>query len=304
MKSRREFMNISVLITYYRGSKYIENTFFSILKALNLINGDHEILIVNDSNNEEEEKFLIKLVAESSSIVHNVKIAVINNINNFGVTESRRIGISKLNGDAIHIIDQDDLIDEKFYFQAIKSLNKGEKAIVFNGFKIDENGKIIKKNLFKHKNLSTLEKKLNNVNTYFTGVCHIITPGMIVFSRDVKDVIYEIYEFMSLNNKKRIFDAIDDYYLYVFLLQRNIKFKYLNQYLFFKRVHKDSQRNRKEAQIKLIETSNLLYSKGVFQGRNCIKKTAKFILDIENRKYYVLPKHIFTILRYIKSVYY
>lgn len=297
-------MNISVLITYYRGSKYIENTFFSILKALSLIKGKHEILIVNDSNDEEEKNFLIELLEKNSSFYHNIKIEVINNIKNFGVTESRRIGISKLNGDAIHIIDQDDLIDEKFYYEAIKSLNKGEKAIVFNGFKIDKSGKIIKKNLFKHKNLSTLDKKINNVYTYFTGGCHIITPGMIIFSRYIKNVIYDIYELMSLNNREGIFDAIDDYYLYIFLLKRNIKFKYINQYLFFYRCHNDSQRDRKKSQIKLIQTSNLLYSEGIFKGKNYINKKAKFILDIENRKYYVLPKHIFTILRYIKSVYY
>ena len=294
-----------MITTYYFGGNYFTRLIESIKNSAERNCAKYELIIVNDSAHKSEEINIKKLIADSD-INKLIDIVLINNDINYGVTKSREIGLKRVTGDIIHMIDQDDCISENYYSDIFGIISDKNPILVNNGYIINEKNVILKKNLFKYKNNKNLENKINNINTFLFGGCIIISPGMVLFHKSIYKKILEIYKIMVLLNEtnNNVFDAIDDFYLYVFLINSKIKFKYINSYNFYYRIHNANQRNRKKSQIKFIKSSELLYEKRILEGKNYIKNKSNFILSVEDKKYLKTLFYIDSIIKYIKAIYF
>ena len=105
---------ISIILPIYNSEKYIKQT------LLNLVNQSFkeiEIIAVLDKPKDSSKK-IVKDFAKKDK-----RVKVFENIRNMGVSYSRNFGIKKANGDYIHFMDSDDLINVDFYknmFEAVE----------------------------------------------------------------------------------------------------------------------------------------------------------------------------------------
>ena len=102
MKSSKEINKdlVSIIIPYYKKSKYILKTINSIL---NQSYNEFEIIIIYDDENLSELFYLEKLFKSEK------KIKIIKNLKNIGAGFSRNKGIENAKGEFIAFIDADDI---------------------------------------------------------------------------------------------------------------------------------------------------------------------------------------------------
>ena len=130
---------ISVIIPYYKKSKYINKTIRSVL---NQSHKKIEIIIVYDDTDKFELKILEKLKLTDK------RISVIINSKNFGAGISRNIGIKKSKGKFIAFIDADDLWQKNKIKDQLKFMKLNKIKVSHTSYKIfneRKNKMIIKK---------------------------------------------------------------------------------------------------------------------------------------------------------------
>lgn len=91
---------IDIVLPYYNGSRYIEEQLQSILKNEGLENFDIRFIIINDCSNEQETKYLKKILPP--------KTLYIENASNMGVIKSIEIGLRASTAVYVLLCDQDD----------------------------------------------------------------------------------------------------------------------------------------------------------------------------------------------------
>lgn len=205
---------VSIVIPYYKGQKYINDTISSIEKSAKKSNLKYEIIIVND-NPKEKVNYLQK---------NNVE--VINNPVNRGVSFSRNIGRKKSKFDYLYFIDQDDYIDEFFFTEAKSYIDKHYDVIVFNYLEEQRTKtKQIYNSLFKYYFNRINSRKLLKYGNLFKS------PGQVIFRKDSS------IPFMETETM-----GADDFYLFLdfFLRKSELKITYIHEPLFIYRKHLDN----------------------------------------------------------------
>ncbi|WP_243834251.1 glycosyltransferase family A protein [Halanaerobium saccharolyticum] len=296
------------MVTYYFGSDFFSELLKSLKDNLEYIGKDsidHELIIINDSPQQNEYNKLSKIIKESK-IEKFSSVNLVSHTQNKGVTISRKDGLELSSGDMFHIIDQDDFLDKKTFkyilnkYEAKRDMRN--KILVFNGCKVNNKKDIVKKGLFKHFNKNTLEKKINNLDAYFYGGNQIITPGMLFFDGSIINNIKKIYNDIFVPKEK--FDGIDDFYLIVYLLKHNYYFIYTDMYFFNYRVHLNNQRDRTKALKRFLDTYNILVKDKKIEKNQGFEKRIKLIRDLDQKKFFKALKNIKTLIKYIKNIYF
>jgi glycosyltransferase involved in cell wall biosynthesis len=166
---------ISIIIPFYKGEVFYPILIQSIKKAITLFNSNiiqFEIITVIDSVESQIED--VESILKSLKNIQNVKIIIENNNQNIGVAASRNVAISIATGDYLHIIDQDDEINEFFYTDVYQHLHDYSLVLV-NGI------------------VHYSDKKYNSHKLYYLtpnlsilGLLKgdfIRSPGQVIFSR-------------------------------------------------------------------------------------------------------------------------
>ena len=107
----------SIIVPFYNGSKYIEQTIDSIL---NQTIKSYELILIDDNSHPDESKFLSRLVSCKS--YGNITLLI--NDTNLGLMSSLNRGISISTGTNIVVLGQDDLISPSHLFSLIRYINK------------------------------------------------------------------------------------------------------------------------------------------------------------------------------------
>ena len=204
--------NISVIIPFYKGNKYLTGLKQSLENACISYEGKVEVIVVNDSPNEKIEKTLIQSEKYDLVIVeHDV---------NYGIHKARVTGIGKAKGEYILLLDQDDKIKNEFFKEMCVPLNNN-KSIAFayaNGLFEDSNGKS-KLILNSYGKVYGAE----NYHTYLKVGNLLASPGQCLIRKSA--IPKEWTEHIMRSN------CADDFLLWILIL-RNQKAEYVNKLLY------------------------------------------------------------------------
>ena len=126
---------ISVIMPYFKKSKYIEETVESIL---NQTLRDFEILIINDELSDESFQILEKISKTDD------RIKILNNKKNIGAGPSRNFAIDFSNGKYIAFCDCDDLWKPNKLLRQFQNMEKYNQEFSFTDYEIinDNNLKV------------------------------------------------------------------------------------------------------------------------------------------------------------------
>lgn len=139
-KGLESLPKVSIIIPVYNAEKYIEKCLQSVIRQTY---NNLEIIIVNDGSKDSS-----KIICDQFQRLDK-RIAVINNDENRGVGFSRNCGIRAADGDYIIFVDCDDIIDNNYVEELLKSvaIDKFDLAICrLADVYINDEEKIIKKN--------------------------------------------------------------------------------------------------------------------------------------------------------------
>jgi len=171
---------ITVLINSYNG----ENTIYQTIKsALAQTYKNYEILIIDDASNDNTINLIKKF--------NNKKIRLYRNHKNIGLGKSRILAQSKIRGEYVCILDQDDIWHKNKIKGQLKLFLKDKKVgLVATGYKlIDENNKVISlenkyydmknfinylsfKNIFAHSTIMYKTKYAKSVGWYSNNMIY------------------------------------------------------------------------------------------------------------------------------------
>jgi glycosyltransferase involved in cell wall biosynthesis len=278
---------LSIIITYYKGEKYIFKCLNSILNSAEASNRKitFEIILVIDSLEDSKE---ISEKIKNEYLLSEINLDVLINEQNLGVSESRNVGLKYSKYQYFTIIDQDDYILENYFSVIENKLTGLNSAYILNGYINYENhNKRIPIYFFKPK--FNFESIINK-NTF------IYTPGLVIF--DSKFVPKSDF-FIDTSTK---YKGSDDWaaYLNFLIKNKNSKYVYIEDKIFIYSLHSDNYSNKIDEMInssiavldylskleiinsknkKLIETSYLMqqfYLAKDFEKENTINLVKKF----------------------------
>lgn len=236
--------DISVIIPFYKGNKYIDKIAEMIEK--NAVNSKLkiELVIVNDSP-----EIKIKKIENTNFDIH-----ILCNKKNSGIHYSRVQGIKNALGKYIMMLDQDDIISDvalKSQYEKIKDYD----MVVSNGE--DENP--ISKGLIYHSKKHQ-DCLLNEKYYYYVGNM-IVSPGQCLIK---KDAISHLWLDHSIKN-----NGCDDFMLWIIMFHENKKIT-VNYDITYKHTYNGENVSADFAKMKMssIEMMTYLSKHGIITKEN------------------------------------
>ena len=195
MKTSKEINKdlVSIIIPYYKKSKYILQTINSIL---NQSYNQFEIIIIYDDENLSDLDYLEKLFKLEK------KIKIIKNSKNIGAGFSRNKGIENAKGEFIAFIDADDIWKKSKLEKQINFMRKRNLKFSHTSYEIiDENNQVLGKRISRN-----FEKVNDLISSCDIGLSTVI----------LKKEIFDLQtKFPDLKTK-------EDFVLWLKILQKNI----------------------------------------------------------------------------------
>ena len=235
-------MRVSIITPYYYGRKYMKDYIKMIIKNAVEIGEDDSIeaIIVNDSPRDNfslEElsdiatdllvsKFKVSLNAKDNlmKVKYNGAIAqfrLINNDDNVGIHMSRIRGLDVSTGDYIIFLDQDDLLGKNAVKTYIEYASHTDEVLVSNAALEQRSGYL------KWYRSAYHTRKIGDINCYINIGIQIISPGHTCIYK--KAIPKEWTEYICTYN------GADDYFLWLLMLAKGVKFKYIDKVLYLHR---------------------------------------------------------------------
>lgn len=183
---------ISVIITTYNGSKTIEKTLNSIYNQKGLATDfTLEVVVIDDQSTDQTREIVQQFPVN----------LIVNEINSGGPNKGRNVGLNRVTGDFICIVDQDDEWLPNRILAVLPYLN--QSMIVTSGFIVNNsvagNDKVLINNnsagiVCFEKNstfLNRLEKSSKGQNTYLGSIIYNASLKHIKFEEDYGMVDYD-----------------------------------------------------------------------------------------------------------------
>lgn len=227
-------MLISIIVPFYYGNKYIENTCSTISKNVQYLKEYNnycgiECIIVNDSPDEE-----VSLLKDKYDFP--IKICI--HEKNFGIQQARITGLNNANGEYIIFLDQDDELIEDAIYQEIKNVGNAD-LLVCNAYMEDKNGNLSK--LYKTKG------SLNNVKqleAYLYGHNRIASPGQCLIKKSAIPSEWKL-NILEVNGS-------DDLFLWILMFEKHSVIKSYDRVVY---IHKYTGENLSEDPNKMTKST-------------------------------------------------
>lgn len=224
-------MDVSVIIPFYKGNKYINNVLRMLKENAEEATGiSIEAIVVNDSPD-------VK-IKYNEKMIDGYKLTILCHAKNMGIQQARITGIKAASGRYVFMLDQDDEIMPttiKSQFEHI-----GDKsAILANGY----NENIVGNRTKLYKTTKQMSVA-NDFSYYFYFGNMIASPGLCLIR---KDKIPEKWmsSVMTIN-------GADDWLLWVLFLNEGNLFAINNELLY---VHKNDGQNTSNNEKKMLDSS-------------------------------------------------
>lgn len=208
-------MGVSVIIPYYHGNKYLEN--LSKVLADNIKEYEKkfdekiEILFINDSPGDALEKEFLKEISGYYRIIENNK--------NYGIHKTRVNGICEASQEYIWMLDQDDIVSERWLLSQFECIQKYKTDMVIANGKRQISGKDYP--IFKN------DKTLKDATTIAPYVAFgnvIASPGQCLIRKSAIPVFW--MENILWEN------CADDMYLWMLMFGEKLNISYNPEYLY------------------------------------------------------------------------
>ncbi|WP_145858826.1 glycosyltransferase family 2 protein [Pedobacter suwonensis] len=227
---------ISIVLTYYKGEKFIENCINSLIDSYEASSKllAYEIVMVIDSM--EDADRIESLLSKKYKDHH---LIIIKNEKNIGVAESRNRGLKTIKNTFYTIIDQDDYVKSNYFSVLEKELDTDNHIHLINGVIRYPNEKIeVPIYYFRPE----FEFKSIILKTTF-----IYTPGLVIFNSN------HIPGDELFIDTSETYKGCDDWAAYLNLILKakgSLKYKYINSPLFVYCLHGSNYSNNKEEMIR------------------------------------------------------
>jgi len=259
--------NLSIIIPYYNGKKYIYNCIDSILNSYNRSQKKCllEIIVVVDS----PEEYIENNVDIISYYANFTFLKVFVNEQNLGVAASRNKGLELSRYDFITYIDQDDQVNYNYFSVIENQLSDQYHCIIYNGYRRYLENNFYFKLFFTKPDLSFYAIVTNHFSLW--------TPGLMIINK--KKVHISDY-FLDVSEE---FKGCDDWaaVLNLSLQYPNIQFKYIDKPLFILNRHSENFSNDAE-QMYLCQIAILNYFKEKVNLK--LQKTINQMIEIRTFK--------------------
>lgn len=107
---------LSVIVPVYNTEKYLKKCLDSIIKAIELLNNNCEIIVINDGSTGNCDQIMEQY--KEFSFIRYIKQ------DNSGRGATRNVGLREANGKYINFIDSDDYIDENMYLDMFNNMEE------------------------------------------------------------------------------------------------------------------------------------------------------------------------------------
>lgn len=272
-------MTISFIIPLFKGNKFLSKILENIETISKYIknkeNYNIELVLVNDDPSctvDETEKATFTYI--DNIIVHN-------NEKNVGIHASRIKGLDLSSGEYICFLDQDDHINETFGWEMIlKALETNADVVLCNGIYRD-NRKI-------YNNTDEIDTAISN--KYFNSLTSIISPGQALIKRSVIPVEW----------KKNILkeNYCDDAFLWCLLKNRDAKFEFVDEVLYFHNEDGKNQSFHWNSNVKALEELKTVVStKKLLHKDNMTAFMPTISNEIAKQKYYARMEELLNYYR-------
>lgn len=268
-------MDVSVIVPFYKGNKYINNV-LRMLKdnAENAMGVTIEAIVVNDSP-----EINIEI---DTALVEGYELNVVEHKKNMGIQQARITGINAARGEYVLMLDQDDEI-ERNTIKSQYNMVKGKDAVVANGYSQNAAGE--KFALFKSHHQM---EYVNNFPFFFYYGNVIASPGLCMIK---KSLLPELW----LSNIM-VENGADDWLLWVDFLNRGCKFVINEEYLY---THVNDGNNTSNDNNKMIKSS--------FEALCIVENSCQFNIKLLNvyrrrlhmRGHYISNSKIRKVMAYI-----
>jgi teichuronic acid biosynthesis glycosyltransferase TuaG len=228
-------VGLSIIITFYKGEKFIYNCIDSLLQSYSSSGKrlNFEIILVIDSMDD-------ALLAESNLTdrYYQYPLTVVRNPSNLGVAESRNKGLFKSKYCFFTVIDQDDYVERNYFSVLEKKLERHIPLYVLNG---------TLHFLFNNVKLPVFHfRPIINFKRLILKQTLIYTPGLLIFNAD----------FVSKENMfidaSQSYKGCDDWAAYLKILAENkkkINYKFIDELIFVYAIHSENYSHNKAEMI-------------------------------------------------------
>lgn len=267
-------VEISVITTLYKGTKYLNNLIRMLETNAKVFANTYsdlkiEYVVVNDYPED-----TIENVTKYES---NLIITVIDDKINAGIHGARIKGLGNSKGKYVVFLDQDDEIMDNFLIDQYRKMGNAD-LIVANGYKETEKGqKIIYRDPIKH-------ILVKNEMIYLLAANQIVSPGQCLIRKQAipKDWTENIMKY----------NGSDDLYLWILMLESKSKIA-LNKNCLY--IHKKSGSNLSENLYKMEQSSQEMLSfleKSFVSKRNLRrrKRLEEYVLNVQAGRHTGLKK--------------
>lgn len=271
-------MDVSVIVPFYKGNKYINNILRMVKE--NVANANEitvEVVVVNDSPEIE--------IQYEKDLVDGYFLNIVRHKKNMGIQQARITGINVAQGKYVLMLDQDDEIIPntiKTQFDLIGD----NAAILSNGY--SENSDGIRIELYKNKKQMSV---VNNFSYYFYFGNMIASPGLCLIQREKIPSLW-INHIMKIN-------GADDWLLWVLFLKEGNKFVLNNKFLY---IHKNDGQNTSNDEEKMLDSSQEAWNILKLEGIVDKKLLSVYKRRLKMRRQYFKGGKARKVIQYLKNL--
>lgn len=202
-KENKDDLLLSVIVPVYNTEKYLETSLKSIISASI---DNMEILVINDGSTDNSEEIILQYQKKYPQLIRYIKQ------DNHGLGNVRNVGLKEAKGKYLAAIDSDDTINQNFFIDALKYLNKNIDVIIYDWLTITDKSNF---------ETSALDYVYRNINKYKGLLYTTIMP-----STCNKIIKRQLFEELKLTY---IEDKYEDLSANPFILLKAETIKYINK---------------------------------------------------------------------------
>lgn len=282
---------VSYLIPVYNHDKYVELLLSSILEDVKELDGDKDIIIIDDGSTDNSKLVIQNWIDNQDGFI---KIKYITRENK-GLTVTLNELISYSDSEYLRLCASDDILIPTSTNIMLQIFNQNNNllAVCGDGIIIDENSNKIFDSSIKYHG-GNIEKLINEKSSYNELILHWCIAGP---SSLIKNEFYE--EMKYLEN-----ESIDDFYLYLTLIKKNA-LKIIPDKLCYYRVHDSNTSKTTNIEKRIKNLKSFLKIIGKFEELESKYKALSALRNLTEAKINYFEKNyincLFFIIKYIND---